>query len=96
MQIVRASFLMMSTVFNFLALRYLQLAEAVSITFAAPLIVTALAGPLLGEWAGPRRWAAIVAGFIGVLIILDPTSRTFSRRSACSRSAPPSPTPAIR
>jgi drug/metabolite transporter (DMT)-like permease len=72
MQIVRGLFLLSSTVFNFMALRYLQLAEAVSITFAAPLLVTAFAGPLLGEWAGPRRWAAIIAGFIGVLIILEP------------------------
>jgi drug/metabolite transporter (DMT)-like permease len=71
-QIVRALFLLMSTVFNFIALRYLQLAEAASITFVAPLLVTAFAGPILGEWAGPRRWAAIVIGFIGVLIILEP------------------------
>lgn len=76
-QIVRAVFLMLSSVFNFLALLYLQLAEAVSIGFAAPLIVTALAGPLLGEWAGPRRWAAVVAGFVGVLIILEPTPDHF-------------------
>jgi drug/metabolite transporter (DMT)-like permease len=67
----------MSTVFNFLALLYLQLAEAVSIGFAAPIIVTALAGPILGEWAGPRRWAAVVAGFIGVMIILEPTPAHF-------------------
>jgi drug/metabolite transporter (DMT)-like permease len=76
-QIVRAICLMMSTVFNFLALLYLQLAEAVSIGFAAPIIVTALAGPILGEWAGPRRWAAVVAGFIGVMIILEPTPAHF-------------------
>jgi drug/metabolite transporter (DMT)-like permease len=76
-QIVRAISLMMSTVFNFLALLYLQLAEAVSIGFAAPIIVTALAGPILGEWAGPRRWAAVVAGFIGVMIILEPTPAHF-------------------
>jgi drug/metabolite transporter (DMT)-like permease len=71
-QAVRGLLLLFSTVFNFMALRYLQLAEAVSITFAAPLLVTAFAGPLLGEWAGWRRWAAIVIGFIGVVIILEP------------------------
>lgn len=76
-QIIRALFLLLSTVFNFTALRYLQLAEAVSITFAAPLIVTAFAGPLLGEWAGPRRWAAILAGFAGVIIILEPDPAHF-------------------
>jgi drug/metabolite transporter (DMT)-like permease len=68
---------MMSSVFNFLALHYLQLAEAVSIGFAAPLMVTALAGPILGEWAGPRRWAAVIAGFVGVLVILEPTPDHF-------------------
>ncbi len=76
-QAIRGLFLLLSTVFNFTALQYLQLAEAVSITFAAPLLVTAFAGPILGEWAGPRRWAAIVVGFIGVLIILDPDPAHF-------------------
>jgi drug/metabolite transporter (DMT)-like permease len=76
-QIVRGLFLLMSTVFNFAALRYLQLAEAVSITFAAPLLVTVFAGPLLGEWAGWRRWAAVIVGFIGVIIILDPEPGRF-------------------
>jgi drug/metabolite transporter (DMT)-like permease len=71
-QIVRGLFLLLSTICNFMALRYLQLAEAVSITFAAPLLVTVFAGPLLGEWAGWRRWAAVIVGFIGVLVILDP------------------------
>jgi drug/metabolite transporter (DMT)-like permease len=76
-QVVRSICLMMSSVFNFLALLYLQLAEAVSIGFAAPIIVTALAGPILGEWAGPRRWAAVVAGFVGVMVILEPTPAHF-------------------
>jgi len=76
-QTIRALFLLASTVFNFAALRYLQLAETVSIAFAAPLLVTALAGPLLGEWAGPRRWAAVIAGFIGVIIILEPDPERF-------------------
>ena len=46
-QTIRALFLLASTVFNFAALHYLQLAETVSITFAAPLLVTAAAGE---EW----------------------------------------------
>jgi drug/metabolite transporter (DMT)-like permease len=40
--------------------------------FAAPLLVTALSGPLLGEWAGPRRWAAVAIGFVGVLLVTRP------------------------
>ncbi|MEP5622312.1 MAG: EamA family transporter, partial [Hyphomicrobiales bacterium] len=59
LQAVRAVCLFGTTVFNFLALRYLQLAETMAIMFAAPFVITALAGPFLGEWAGIRRWAAI-------------------------------------
>ena len=70
--ILRGAFLAGSTVFNILALRYLQLAETTSIYFFGPMVITALAGPLLGEWAGWRRWSAILAGFIGVLVITRP------------------------
>ncbi|MDX1582220.1 MAG: DMT family transporter [Thermoanaerobaculia bacterium] len=55
------------------ALRYLPLAEAYSIFFAAPLLITAFAVPLLGERVGWRRWGAIVVGMLGVLIVLRPT-----------------------
>lgn len=53
-------------------LRDLPLSAAYSIAFVAPLMVTALAVPLLGEKVGPRRWLAIVLGFGGVLLILRP------------------------
>jgi len=86
-QVIRALFLMASTVLNFSALRYLQLAETVSIAFAAPLIVTAIAGPLLGEWAGRRRWAAVVAGFIGVVVILQPDPEHFRPEALFSVAA---------
>lgn len=69
---LRALCLLGATFFNFLAVRYLQLAETASIFFLAPFIVTALAGPFLGEWAGARRWAAIIVGFIGALFIIRP------------------------
>lgn len=72
MQVIRGGFLFGSTLFNFMALQTLQLAETVSISFFAPMVITALAGPLLGEWAGWRRWAAILFGFVGVLVITRP------------------------
>jgi drug/metabolite transporter (DMT)-like permease len=75
--VVRALFLLGSTAFNFIAVQHLQLAETISISFAGPLIVTAAAGPLLGEWAGPRRWAAVVVGFIGVLVVVQPEPGAF-------------------
>ncbi len=71
-QLLRGMFLFGSTIFNILALRTLQLAETTSIYFFGPMVITALAGPLLGEWAGWRRWLAILAGFVGVLIITRP------------------------
>ena len=72
LQIVRGAMILGTTIFNFLALLHLQLAEAATIMFAGPIVVAALAGPLLGEWAGPRRWAAIAIGFIGVLVVTRP------------------------
>jgi drug/metabolite transporter (DMT)-like permease len=54
------------------ALRSLPLASAYSIFFVAPLMITALSGPLLGEIVGPRRWVAIVVGLVGVLVLLRP------------------------
>jgi drug/metabolite transporter (DMT)-like permease len=72
LQAGRSVLLLGSTALNFVALQYLQLTETVSIMFAAPLLVALLAGPLLGEWAGPRRLAAIAVGFAGVLVITRP------------------------
>ena len=52
--------------------RELQLADAYAIFFAAPLLITLLSGPVLGEKAGPYRLAAAAVGFAGVLIVLQP------------------------
>ena len=61
------------------ALRDLPLAETYSLFFVAPLLVTALAVPLLGERVGWRRWLAILIGLSGVLVVLRPdTSRMFN------------------
>ncbi|MDQ2702408.1 MAG: DMT family transporter [Pseudomonadota bacterium] len=54
------------------ALRTLPLATAYSIFFVAPLMITALSVPFLGERVGPRRWTAIAIGFTGVLVVLRP------------------------
>jgi S-adenosylmethionine uptake transporter len=57
----------------FTALAVLPLAEATALFFVAPLFITALSVPLLGERVGPFRMAAIVVGFGGVLLMLRPT-----------------------
>jgi drug/metabolite transporter (DMT)-like permease len=54
----------------FEGLRYLPLADCISIAFASPLFMTAFSGPLLGERIGPRRWSAVLVGFAGVLVAL--------------------------
>jgi drug/metabolite transporter (DMT)-like permease len=55
------------------ALRTLPLSTAYSIFFVAPLLITALSVPFLGEQVGPRRWIAIAIGLVGVLVVLRPT-----------------------
>lgn len=76
-QLLRGMFLFGSTFFNFLALQTLQLAETVSIFFFAPMVITAIAGPLLGEWAGWRRWMAVLVGFAGVMVVTRPGMGVF-------------------
>lgn len=74
LQVVRSLFLLGATAFFFSSLKYLQLAEATSITFVSPLVVTVLSIPVLKERVGPRRWAGVGAGFLGVIVITRPGS----------------------
>ena len=55
------------------ALQTLPLSTTYSIFFVAPLLITALSVPVLGEKVGPRRWIAIGIGLVGVLVVLRPT-----------------------
>jgi drug/metabolite transporter (DMT)-like permease len=55
------------------ALKSLPLTEAYSLFFVAPLMITALAVPILGERVGWRRWCAIAVGLAGTLIVLRPS-----------------------
>jgi drug/metabolite transporter (DMT)-like permease len=71
-QIFRSCLMVVTTGFNFVALRYLQLDQTITIFFLTPLLVAALAGPLLNEWVGWHRMLAIVAGFLGVLLVMHP------------------------
>ena len=77
LQAVRALLLLGSTLFNFLALRHLQLAETMSIAFGVPFLVAILSVPLLGERVGRDRWGAIAVGFLGVLLVTRPTPSHF-------------------
>lgn len=55
------------------ALQTMPLSGAYAIFFVAPLLITALSVPLLGERVGPRRWAAIAVGLVGVMVALRPS-----------------------
>lgn len=72
LQIMRGVLLYSSTVLFVIAVYYVPLTTATAIGFISPLFLTALSIPFLGERVGPRRWAAIGVGFIGVLIVVRP------------------------
>ena len=72
LQLARSGLLMVTTLLFFATVIYLPLADATAIMQCAPLIVTALSLPLLGEHVGVRRWLGVAAGFTGALIIIRP------------------------
>ena len=74
LQFIRAAALFGATSSFYVAITRMQLADATSIQFLAPVLVTALSGLVLGEHVGPRRWAAVVFAFIGVLVVARPGS----------------------
>ncbi|NDW43559.1 DMT family transporter [Ruegeria sp. PrR005] len=80
--LLRAVLLVTSTISNFVALRYLSLTMTAAIMFSSPIIVSALAVPLLGEKIGPWRWFAIGLGFVGVLCVVRPFGAGFHWASA--------------
>lgn len=77
MQLLRGFLLLCSTACNFTALKYLPLTVTISIFFAAPMVVCLLSIPMLGERVGLKRFTAVVLGFIGVLIIVQPWGESF-------------------
>ncbi len=74
LQVFRSTCLLSANVVMVYVLRFLQLDQTASIMFVVPFLVAGLAVPILGEKVGPRRWAAIAVGFIGVLIVMRPGS----------------------
>lgn len=77
LQLVRACMLMAMTGLNFWALQYLQLAETGAIQFSVPLMIAVISAWLLGEHLDLRRWLAIAAGFVGVLLVIRPGTSAF-------------------
>ena len=70
--LLRVSIVMVSNVTYFLGLAAMPLADAVATAFIAPIFVTLLSSLVLHEQVGPRRWAAVGVGMMGVLVMLRP------------------------
>ncbi len=75
--LVRGVFWLAAATCFFTGLSYLGLAEATALVFIAPVFVTALSALFLGEDVGWRRWSAVLAGFLGVLIVVRPGASAF-------------------
>lgn len=75
--LLRAALFTASSFLIITSVKFLPLADAMALLFAAPLIITALARPLLGEHVGRRRWSAVLVGFVGVLVMTRPTPNAF-------------------
>lgn len=76
-QLARGLLLFFSSLLYFHGIVYLPLATAASISLTSPLVVTALSARFLGEPVGGRRWAAVVVGFVGALIVVRPGQAHF-------------------
>jgi drug/metabolite transporter (DMT)-like permease len=72
LQILRGVCVVTSSVLFVYGVHRMTMAQATTISFLSPLLVTILAIPLLGEIVGIRRWAAVGAGLVGMLIVVRP------------------------
>ncbi len=78
LQTLRALSLLSTSLLFTAGLQYLPLAEATSVNFLAPVLVTALSVPLLKERVTPGQWLAVVMGFGGVLVVVHPGGAMFT------------------
>ena len=74
----RGAIVTLAQLFFYLSLGRMEFATASTITYANALFMTALAVPLLGEVVGWVRWFAVMIGFAGVVLVMQPASDTFS------------------
>jgi drug/metabolite transporter (DMT)-like permease len=76
-QILRGLLLVVTTLLAFLSLRFMPVGEFTAIVLITPLVITLLAGKLLGETVSPLRWVLVAGGFVGALIIIRPGHEAF-------------------
>jgi drug/metabolite transporter (DMT)-like permease len=77
LQVVRGLCVVGSAVLFVFGIRSMQMAQASTISFISPLMITVLSIPILGEVVGLRRWAATAAGMLGVIIVARPSAGGF-------------------
>lgn len=85
--LLRSAIGLASMLCGFWALGHLPMAQAVSLSYSTPLFVTIAAVLWLGETVRARRWAAVVIGFIGVLVIVRPGASGFTPGSLVAVAA---------
>ncbi len=78
LQYGRGLLLFLSYTTFMMGLAALPLADIEAIRFSAPLMITLLSVLMLGEQVGPRRWGALLIGFLGVLLVVQPGSANFN------------------
>jgi drug/metabolite transporter (DMT)-like permease len=69
---LRVCIVMVSNITYFVGLSLMPLADAVAVAFVSPLFVTLMSAVILREYVGPRRWAAVAVGLLGVVIMTRP------------------------
>ena len=84
LQLIRGLLLFCANILFFYSISIISLAKALTLAFIAPLIVTLLSPILLGEKVGFRRWAAVIVGFIGSLIVIRPGFVEFNLASSAA------------
>ncbi|MEX0503133.1 DMT family transporter [Alphaproteobacteria bacterium LSUCC0719] len=77
LQIGRGAAAALSATFFIFGLNFVALADAVSVTFVAPLVVTIMAALILGERVGLHRWTATIIGLLGTLVVIRPGMASF-------------------
>lgn len=78
LQLVRSLMVLLATVLMFTSVGLMPIADVVAITFVAPLLIVVLSVVVLREYVGVRRWAAVIVGFVGVILILRPGGSLFA------------------
>jgi drug/metabolite transporter (DMT)-like permease len=72
LQVARGICVVLSSILFVYGVRRMTMAQATTINFLSPILITILSVPLLGETVGIRRWAAVGAGLVGMLVVVRP------------------------